>query len=129
MGSLLRAHLQAQLENKRLDCTFLAEQPFTEKPQTHVSMQEIISLVEHHLGVSRETLTSKSRKGHITWARQVAMYLARSYTLLSLEEIGQSFDRDHATVIHAFQKVTDTIAEHATRKYEVEFLKKKLDER
>jgi chromosomal replication initiator protein len=128
IGSLLRAHLQSKLENAPLNCEFLAHQPCTVQPkQNNVTLQEIIGLVEHNMGVSRVDLASKSRKGNITWARQVAMYLARSFTLLSLEEIGRNFGRDHATVIHAFQKVSDTIAEHPTRKYEVEFLKKKLE--
>jgi chromosomal replication initiator protein len=127
MGSLLRAHLQSKLESRPLDCSFLAQQPCAEQPKHNVTLQEIIGLVEHNLGVSRNDLASKSRKGNITWARQVAMYLARSYTLLSLEEIGRTFGRDHATVIHAFQKVVDTIAEHPTRKYEVQFLKKRLE--
>lgn len=127
MGSLLRAHLQSKLENRVLDCEFLSEQPCAEQPKQNVTLSEIIGLVEHSMGVSREDLASKSRKGNITWARQVAMYLARTYTLLSLQEIGSQFGRDHATVIHAFQKVVDTIAEHPTRKYEVQFLKKKLD--
>ncbi len=128
IGSLFRVHLQAKLENKELNSNYLAQEGWIRETQkAAVTLSEIISLVEHNFGVSRTELTSKSRKGMTTWARQVAMYLARKYTLLPLEEIGKSFGRDHATVIHAFQKVKETMESQPTRKYEVEFLMRKLE--
>jgi chromosomal replication initiator protein len=130
IGTLLRAHLQAKIENRELDGEFLAREGLVrEVHKEAVTLAEIIGLVEHNFGVNRTDMMSKSRKGNINWARQVAMYLARTYTLLPLEEIGKSFGRDHATVIHAFGKVTETMNEHPTRRYEVEFLKQKLQGR
>ncbi len=130
IGTLLRVHLQCKLENRPLDHAFMAEEAVLHEPSREaVTMSEIVSLVEHHLGVPRSELVSKSRKGATTWARQVAMYLARTGTLLSLEEIGKTFDRDHATVIHAFEKVKEAVTTQPTRKYEVEFLKRKLQAR
>jgi len=130
IGSLLRLHLQARLENRSLDNEFLATEGWVKAPQKEaITLEEIVGLVEHTFGVSRVELMSKSRKSQTTWARQVAMYLARHYTLLPLEEIGKTFGRDHATVIHAFQKVTEEMANHPTRRYEVEFLKQKLQAR
>lgn len=130
IGSLFRAHLQATLENRPLDNTFLAREGWVRETQREViTMAEIVNLVEHNFGVARTELMSKSRKGATTWARQVAMYLARKYTLLPLEEIGKTFGRDHATVIHSFQKVSETIETHPTRRYEVDFLKQKLESR
>ncbi len=130
IGTLLRIHLQSKLENRALTRDFLAEESFShEPPREVITMSEIVSLVEHHLGVSRTDLVSKSRKGTTNWARQVAMYLARMGTLLSLQEIGKAFDRDHATVIHAFEKVKETMLSQPTRRYEVEYLKRKLQSR
>jgi chromosomal replication initiator protein len=130
IGTLLRLHLQSKLENRAFSEAFVAEEAIGyEAPREAVTMAEIVSLVEHHLGVPRTELVSKSRKGATTWARQVAMYLARTGTLLSLEEIGKTFDRDHATVIHAFERVKETISSQPTRKYEVEYLKRKLQSR
>jgi len=128
IGSLFRVHLQAKLENRTLDDKFLAKEGWVQESQrSAITLSEIISLVEHNYGVSREDLASKSRKTAVSWARQVAMYLARKHTLLSLEEIGKNFGRDHATVIHAFQKVSETMETQPTKKYEVEFLKQKLE--
>lgn len=130
IGSLLRVHLQAKLENRPLDNTFIAREGWVRETQREViTMAEIVSLVEHNFGVPRSELMSKSRKGATNWARQVAMYLARKYTLLPLEEIGKTFGRDHATVIHSFQKVSETIETQPTRRYEVDFLKQKLEAR
>jgi len=130
IGTLLRVHLQAKLENKVLDTDFLAQEGWVRESQKEtITMEEIITLVEHNYGVGRTELMSKSRKSVTTWARQVAMYLARHHTLLPLEEIGKNFGRDHATVIHAFQKVSETMESQPTRRYEVEFLKQKLQGR
>jgi chromosomal replication initiator protein len=129
-GTLLRVHLQAKLQNKTLDNQFLSQSGWVQEVKREsISMDEIISMIESNFGVSKTELTSKSRKSLTTWARQVAMFLARNYTLLSLEEIGKAFGRDHATVIHAFQKVSDAMQSHPTKRYEVEFLKQKLQNR
>ncbi len=130
IGTLLRVHLQSKLESRPLNADFIAQESIGHEPAREaLTMGEIVSLVEHHLGVPRSELVSKSRKGATTWARQVAMYLARTGTLLSLEEIGKTFDRDHATVIHAFEKVKEAIASQPSRRYEVEYLKRKLQAR
>jgi len=127
IGTLFRVHLQAQLENRPLDTSFLASEDCTPPPQKQaITMSEILALVEHNFGIAREEIVSKSRKGVTTWARQVAMYLARHHTLHSLEEIGKTLGRDHATVIHAFQKVKEAMEAHPQKKYEVEFLQQKL---
>ncbi len=130
IGSLFRVHLQAQLEDKPLNNEFLAKEGWIHEHHKEViTLDEIISLVEHNFGIPRNELISKSRKQAIAWARQVAMYLARRYTLLPLEEIGKAFERDHATVIHAFDKVSETITFKPTQGYQVEFLIKKLESR
>jgi chromosomal replication initiator protein len=128
-GALLRVHLQARLENRPLDVALVRQRSMSVEPsrEERVSLEEIVGLVEHNFRVQRTDLVSKSRKGAVVWARQVAMYLARTYTLLPLEEIGRFFGRDHATVIHAFGKVKETMATQPTRRYEVEFLVKKLE--
>lgn len=130
LGAVVRLHLQARLENRQVDHEFLARKAWPQEARKEtLTLEEIISLVEHNFGVRRADLVSKSRKGCIAWARQVAMYLARHYTMLSLEEIGKHFGRDHATVIHAFQKVKEIMESQPTRRYEVEFLEEKISSR
>lgn len=127
---LLQAHLQAQLANRPLDCTYLSEVGFAiEDKKETVTLEEIVALIEHSFGVSRENLVSKCRKSELNWARQVAMYLARCYTHLSMDTIGAYFGRNHATVVHSYQKVSETMEAQTTRRYEVQYLKQKLQSR
>jgi chromosomal replication initiator protein len=128
LGTLLRVHLQAKIDNKVIDEVFIATEAAS-RPQGGVQMSEIIFMVQNNFGITREEILSKSRKSLTVWARQVAMYLARHFTLLPLEEIGKAFGKDHATVIHAFQKVTEIMESQPTRKYEVEYLRQKLENR
>jgi chromosomal replication initiator protein len=69
---------------------------------TIAAIQEAVSSV---LGVSRAELLSKGRTPRVTRARQLAMFLARDLTPLSLAQIAREFDRDHSTVLHALKVV------------------------
>ena len=65
----------------------------------------IISQVCKFYSVDEVVLRGTQRTRNITEARQMAMYLVRKLTNLSLPDIGQEFNRDHATVIHGIRKV------------------------
>ena len=54
---------------------------------------------------TREQLKGKRRTASVALPRQMAMFLMRRQTTLSLSEIGRFFDRDHTTVIHACDKI------------------------
>ncbi len=59
-----------------------------------------------HYGSNLIDITSARKTTEIVFPRQVAMYLARKMTLLSLKSIGNYFgNRDHATVKHAVEKI------------------------
>ena len=65
----------------------------------------IISQVCKFYGIDEITMRSPQRNKGVTEPRQIAMYLVRQLTNLSLPEIGQQFSRDHATVLYAIRKV------------------------
>jgi chromosomal replication initiator protein len=71
----------------------------------------IVLAVASHYGITREQLKGKRRTNSVALPRQVAMYLMRRQTTLSLAEIGRFFDRDHTTVIHACSKIERLTAE------------------
>ncbi len=72
--------------------------------------ERILAAVSERFGVRPETLVGKRRTQAITLPRQVAMYLMRHLTELSLVEIGRVFGgRDHSTVIHACRQVAERI--------------------
>ena len=73
-----------------------------------LTADRIRARVAERWGVSVEELTSKRRTKELTVPRQVAMYLMRSLLDMPLVEIGRYFGgRDHSTVIHSIEKVTE----------------------
>jgi chromosomal replication initiator protein len=76
------------------------------RPGNSVNIDEIIKVVTTHFNVRLTDLQSRKRTRSIVLPRQICMFLARSLTPLSLEEIGGHFGgRDHTTVLHAEEKI------------------------
>lgn len=76
-----------------------------EKPITTDVIQRIVC---EHLGVRLQDMKSRKRTKELANARQIAMYLTKEHTSLSLSEIGRSFGgKDHATVIYACKQVEE----------------------
>jgi chromosomal replication initiator protein len=65
----------------------------------------IIRTTAHSFGFATEDLLSSSRRQPLVLSRQIAMYLCRELTDLSLPKIGEHFNRDHTTVLHSVDKV------------------------
>lgn len=75
-------------------------------------------------------MDSKKRSADITLPRMVAMYLIREKTDVSLGDIGKLFGgRNHATVMHAIEKIETAITEDAQLQAAVETIKKKTREK
>lgn len=66
-----------------------------------VSIEEIISCVCAFFSLSKTALLSDKRTKEIAHARMVGMYIAREFTVNTLETIGSEFNKDHATVSYA----------------------------
>jgi chromosomal replication initiator protein len=74
------------------------------------SIEKIQELVANYYGISKRDLVSKSRRARLAHARQVAMYLCRTYGNCILADIGAAFgNRDHSTVLHAMKKIEEGI--------------------
>lgn len=93
-----------------------------------ITIENIMTTVTDYYDLDKEDLTSKSRQSTITLPRQIAMYLARQLTNLSLVSIGQSFNRDHTTVMHAIDKIESNLKEDDHLKAEVDDLNRQLKE-
>jgi chromosomal replication initiation ATPase DnaA len=62
----------------------------------------IQGVVADHFNISTKQLCTETRRAHICWPRQVAMFLCRELTSASAEDIAEAFGkRDHGTVLHA----------------------------
>jgi chromosomal replication initiator protein len=114
-GALIRVTAFSNLNKTVIDMglaqTVLKDLILTEDTNV-VSPADIISIAATFYQLSVEDLYSSSRSQPIALARQVAMYLCREMTNLSLPKIGQLFgNRDHTTVMYANKKISELMKE------------------
>lgn len=93
-----------------------------------VTPQLIINIVADHFGINPEDIISKRRNSEFVQPRQICMYLCRKLTGESLQNIGKSLGKkDHTTVIHGIEKVTEELETNEELKNKMEILKKKIN--
>ena len=114
-GALIRVAAFASLQQAPAD-TPMAEAVlkdlFPDGRDQEVSIQLIMEEVADYFSLSVEELCSGSRNRPLVTARQIAMYLARELTDMSLPRIGKAFGgRDHTTVMHAKSKIAGLMQE------------------
>jgi len=84
----------------------------TDAAGPEITANLIMTQTASYFGITMDDLTGASRSRVLVEARQIAMYLCRELTDLSLPKIGQQFGgRDHTTVMHADRKIRQLIAE------------------
>jgi chromosomal replication initiator protein len=94
----------------------------------NVDIDYIQEIVCKYFGITEEEIKGKSRTRNIVLARQIAMYLCKEYTELSLKAIGFHFGgRDHSTVIHAIQTISEQIEIDSAIRNDVATLMKMLN--
>jgi chromosomal replication initiator protein len=97
------------------------------RPGPAVRVEDILRVVTARYNVRVSDLQSRKRTRSIVLPRQICMYLARSLTTLSLEEIGGYFGgRDHSTVLHAEAKINSSLAQDVALAHVLEALKHDL---
>lgn len=80
-----------------------------DKVSVNVTIDKIIDTVCKKYGVLPDELKSKTKTNSIANARQIAMYILRKTTDLSLPKIGKVFNRDHSTAISSINKIENEI--------------------
>lgn len=92
-----------------------------------INCQVIIEAVSRYFDLRPEEFKSKKRNREVSFPRQIAMFLCRDLTDLSLPKIGDEFGgRDHTTVIHALSKISDSIESNSETRRAVEELKRNI---
>ncbi len=110
-GALNRLEALARLDGRTSDLTAVAEQFQAEASVARPSVERIIERVGRFYQVEPGQIRSRKRGRNALLPRQVGMYLARTLTPLSLQQIGAYFGgRDHSTVLHACRKVERALA-------------------
>lgn len=111
-GAMVSLLAQSTLNKKEIDLN-LAEsmlKNFIKNTHKEISLEVIEQMVCEYFEVPSELLRSKTRKRDVVQARQISMYLAKTYTKSTHKMIGEFFGgRDHSTVIYACQTVGDLI--------------------
>ena len=101
---------------------------FVSQVDKEISVENIKQLVAKYFELPIEKLHGKTRLREVVIARQLSMYLAKTYTNSSLKVIGDSFGgRDHSTVLYSLKAVQDMMDTDLLFKDTVTALEKKLE--
>ena len=108
-GALNKILMMAQLYNRHLNLT-LAMEALTDASNTQrrakTTASDVVDAVARHYQIQEKDLKGRQRTRNIVFPRQVAMFLLREETDISLEEIGRAMGgRDHTTVLHGIKKI------------------------
>ena len=114
-GALIRVTAFASLNRQGVDLALaeiVLKDLIPDNSQPEITAATIMAQTSAYFGQSMEELCGSSRSRVLVNARQIAMYLCRELTDLSLPKIGQQFGgRDHTTVMHADKKIRQLMAE------------------
>ena len=114
-GALIRVSAFANLNRSSLDVQLaqtVLRDIVDQDDANVVSPTDIITATAQYFKLSVDDLYGSSRSQAVATARQIAMYLCRERTSLSLPKIGQLFgNRDHTTVMYAYKKISDLMKE------------------
>jgi chromosomal replication initiator protein len=114
-GALIRVTAFASLNRQGVDLALaeiVLKDLIPDSSQPEITSATIMAQTSAYFGQSMEELCGTSRSRVLVNARQIAMYLCRELTDLSLPKIGQQFGgRDHTTVMHADKKIRQLMAE------------------
>ena len=95
--------------------------------ESRLTGRQIAQAVAEYYRISLDAMCGKQRDKHIVMPRQIAMYLIRQETQISLIEIGQLFGgRDHSTVLHAYEKIEREMNLNVTLRREVVAIREQL---
>jgi chromosomal replication initiator protein len=111
-GALIRILAYASLTNREISVELAAEALkgiIANKGTAIITVDTIQESVANYFNLRIEDLKSQRRTRAISYPRQIAMYLSRKLTDMSLPKIGAEFGgRDHTTVIHAYEKISES---------------------
>ena len=129
-GAFNKVIAASKLHNKELNLTLtedaLKDIIYPDKPK-QITPSLIIEVVAEHFGINIEDITSKKRNSEYVFPRQIVMYLCRELTDTSLVNIGKILEKkDHTTVLHGINKVTEEMKTNNELRNKIEIIKKKI---
>lgn len=129
-GALIRIVAYSSLTGRDITVDLATEalkDIISNKQSKNITIETIQDVVSSYYNLRVEDLKSQRRTRNIAYPRQIAMYLSRKLTDLSLPKIGEEFGgRDHTTVIHAYEKISGGLKNDESTQNTINDLTKKL---
>ena len=129
-GALIRIVAYSSLTNREVSVDLASEalkDIISSKHAKQINVDLIQDVVSSYFNLRIEDFKSQRRTRNVAYPRQIAMYLCRKLTDMSLPKIGEEFGgRDHSTVIHAYEKVSNKLKDDDSLKDTINDLTKKL---
>ncbi|HZX46135.1 MAG TPA: chromosomal replication initiator protein DnaA [Clostridia bacterium] len=129
-GALIRVAAYSSLTNREINMELTQEALkdfFSNSKPRMITVDLIKRVISEYYSIKIEDFKSKKRTRAIAFPRQVAMYLTRELTDLSLPKIGEEFGgRDHTTVLHAYEKISTEIKTDESLKLAIDEIQKRL---
>lgn len=131
-GALTRVMAYSSLTNNKnitVDLAAEALKDIISSTQTRsITIDLIQDVVANYYNLSVQELKSQRRTRNVAYPRQIAMYLSRKLTDMSLPKIGDEFGgRDHTTVIHAYEKISTALKSDDTLASAIRIITKKVN--
>ena len=128
-GCLIRLGAQGSLTGRpiTIDMAKSILQDLIEDDEKPVTTDQIQKVVSDHFGLKISDMKAKKRTKEVALPRQIAMYLSKQLTSLSLSDIGKNFGgKDHATVIYSYKQIEDKRARDEVFNRMIEILSRKI---
>ena len=131
-GALTRVMAYSSLTNNKnitVDLAAEALKDIISSTQTRsITIDLIQDVVANYYNLSVQELKSQRRTRNVAYPRQIAMYLSRKLTDMSLPKIGDEFGgRDHTTVIHAYEKISTALKSDDSLASAIRIITKKVN--
>ncbi|KKU14621.1 hypothetical protein A3A20_02675 [Candidatus Wolfebacteria bacterium RIFCSPLOWO2_01_FULL_45_19] len=116
------------LDRKKSDITPVFVEKIIEndfnQPAKNVTINDVLKAVADYFNVPSNDFIGRCRKREIVEPRQIAMYLLREEMKLSYPHIGEKLgNRDHTTVIHAYEKISKEITKNPSLNQKILYIK------
>lgn len=132
-GALIRIVAYSSLTNREINVDLATEalkDIISSRNTRQITIELIQDIVSSYYSLKIEDFKSSRRTRNVAFPRQIAMYLCRKLTDTSLPKIGEEFGgRDHTTVIHAYEKISQSLKKDENLQSTVNELTKKINQK
>lgn len=132
-GALIRIVAYSSLTNREINEDLASEalrDIISNRQSKQITIELIQDIVASYYNLKIDDFKSQRRTRNIAYPRQIAMYLSRKLTDISLPKIGEEFGgRDHTTVIHAYEKISENLKDDEGLKETINDIVKKINQK